>query len=292
MIALKGMQGLGDNIYQRAFVKSLARSQEVLLETPWPELYEDLPNLKFLKPHSRLRTQLKNIERVNPAVWAKPYFGHARQISYGDDGMLRGMRRTFGVDCAKFDLPQFESPIQGDYVVVRPATVRKEWIASSRNPRPEYIAECAEELLKRGFRVISVADLDGDKEWAEQPLPAATEQFHKGEFNVRELLGLIRGAKLVVGGIGWMFPAAIAYQVPGWFILGGFGAYNCPENLADAGRMDISKIGYAIPDHFCKCRKGDHNCDKRISGHVEKFAKWLGRFSDLESRKRDGFSSA
>ena len=283
MIAFRGMQGLGDNIYQRAFIKSLVRSSEVLLETPWPEIYQDLPNLHLVRPHTRLRTQAKNAENADKSLWSKPYFGNSIQVSYGDKGIMRGMREKFCVDSASFDLPDFDSPISGKYAVIRPATVRKEWMAASRNPKPEYLAECAQILLDRGFKVISVADLQDGEEWALDPLPKATETYHKGEFSIKELLGLVQHAKVVVGGVGWLTPASIAYKVPSWVILGGFGAYNAPENLFDAGRMDLSKLGYAMPDDFCRCRDGKHNCKKEISNHAQKFTEWLGRFPDLVS---------
>ena len=283
MIAIRSMFGLGDGIYVRAFIKSLVKSREVLLETPWPELYEDLPNLEFIKPSTRLRTQKKNADRVDKTVWAGKYYGNAIQISYGDKGIMRGMRDTFGVDSSMFDLPNFDSPIEGDYAVIRPATVRKEWMAASRNPKPEYLAECADILLQRGIKVISVADLEDGEEWALEPLPKATETYHRGEFGIKEILGLVQHAKIVVGGVGWLTPASIAYKVPSWVILGGFGAYNAPENLFDAGRMDLSKVGYAMPDDFCRCRDGKHNCRKDITNHAEKFTKWLGRFPNLVS---------
>ena len=285
-----GMHGLGDNIYQRAFVKSLAKSGDVWLETPWPEIYGDLQNVHLVKPHSRLRTQAKNIKKSDDSVWSKAPSGHSIKVGYSDNGIMRGLRERFGVDSSSFDLPKFESPIKGDYAVIRPATVRSEWAASSRNPKPEYLAECATQVLRSGLPVISVADLHQGAEWAVEPLPDATKRFHEGELDVTQLLGLIANAKLVIGGIGWMLPAAIAYKVPGWFVFGGFGRYNNPEVLMDPSRMDISKIGYALPDHFCKCGDGNHNCDKRISNHAEKFAKWLGRFPDLVSRTPDGVS--
>ena len=281
MIAIRGMMGLGDNVYQRSFIKSLVKSKEVLLETPWPELYQDLQNIKFIKPQTRLRTQKKSLEKVDRNLWAGSYYGPAIQISYDHRGMMRGMRDKFGIDSSSFDLPDFDSPIQGEYAVIRPATIRNEWKASSRNPKPEYLAECAQMLLDRGIKVISVADLQDGEEWALEPLPKATETYHRGEFSIKELLGLVQHAKIVVGGIGWIVPAAIAYKVPAWFIFGGYGAYNSPENLFDAGRMDLSKVGYALPDDFCRCRDGSHNCRKEISNHATKFAEWLGRYTDL-----------
>ena len=283
MIAFRGMQGLGDNIYQRAFIKSAVKISPVILETPWPEIYQDLPNLRLVRPHTRLRTQAKNAEKADKSLWGQPYYGNAIQISYGDKGIMRGMREKFAVDSSTFDLPNFDSPINGRYAVIRPATVRKEWMAASRNPKPEYLAECAKILLERGFKVISVADLQDGEEWAVEPLPKSTETYHKGEFDIKQLLGLIQHASVVVGGVGWLTPASIAYKVPSWVILGGFGRYNAPENLFDAGRMDLSKLGYAMPDDFCRCGDGAHNCKKDISNHADKFTEWLGRFPDLVS---------
>lgn len=284
MIAYRGMFGLGDSICQRAFLKTITSFHgiEVLLETPWPEIYKDLPNLQFQKPNTRLRTQKKNAEKVSSQVWAKPYFGQAIKIGYQDKGIMRGMRDCFKVDPSPLDLPNFESPIKGDYAIIRPATVRKEWMAASRNPKPEYLAECAEILLSRGIRVISIADLQDGEEWALNPLPRATETYHQGEFSVSEILGLVQHAKVVVGGVGWLTPASIAYKVPSWVIFGGFGAYNSPETLFDADSMDLRKLGYAMPDEFCRCRDGRHNCKKDISNHAEKFAEWLGRLPNLE----------
>jgi ADP-heptose:LPS heptosyltransferase len=196
---------------------------------------------------------------------------------------MRGLQNSLRIEPSDFDLPDFESPVQGKYAVIRPATVRTEWMAASRNPKPEYLAECAQILLDRGFKVISVADLQDGEEWALEPLPKATEMYHKGEFSIKELLGLIQHAEIVVGGVGWLTPASIAYKVPSWVILGGFGAYNAPENLFDAGRMDLSKLGYAMPDDFCRCRDGKHNCKKDITNHAKKFTEWLGRFPNLVS---------
>ncbi|MDO3421224.1 hypothetical protein QWI30_20685 [Citrobacter freundii] len=40
-IYIDGMLGMGDTIYQRAFVKQLPAG--TFIKTAWPELYEDLP---------------------------------------------------------------------------------------------------------------------------------------------------------------------------------------------------------------------------------------------------------
>lgn len=184
---VRGMKGLGDNIYQRAFVKRL--QGPVYLETPWPELYEDLPGVKFVKAETPLRTQAKNMALQQDARWENPPRGSVVTVQYGTAGIVTGMRRCFGVAPGSFDLPDFgPSPVSGRYIVVRPATVRAEWIAEARNPLTMYIAEAAEAARAAGYRVISVADLEAGKEWAVGKLPPADEIYHAGEFNVRQLM--------------------------------------------------------------------------------------------------------
>lgn len=270
IVIIHGMQGLGDNVYQRAFVKNLPRP--VYLETPWPELYADLEGVQFLRPVTKLRTQAKNIARQTQRWVAAS--GPNRRISYGGDGIVAGMQKCFGVGPGTFDLPPMPSPRQGRYAVVRPATIRREWLAEARNPRPEYIAEAASILMDRGYRVISVADLEPGVEWALDPLPPADERLHGGELTVTELLGLVQHATVVIGGVGWILPAAIAGRVPAWIIFGGWGFFNAPERLVDC-RMEVSHIGIALPDRFCRCRFNRHSCDKRISDHAGKFSRWL-----------------
>lgn len=278
---IQSMRGLGDNIYQRGFVK--AAGGPLWLDTPWPELYRDLPQVRFLRPSTTLRTQSKNIDLQPGDCWQAPP-RRARQIrvQYGATGIVRGMKRSFGHAPHAFDLPDFGgSPISGRYAVVRPVTVRSEWQAESRNPLPEYVDECAAQLRAEGLTVVSVADLADGLEWALEPLPAADIVLHHGQLRVRELLALVRGADVVVGGIGWLLPAAIAAGVPGWFICGGQGGYNAPELLTSSKYMDLSRIAFAVPDAFCRCREKRHNCDKRIKNHAENFAAWRARHTVL-----------
>lgn len=277
---VRGMKGLGDNIYQRAFVKQL--QGPVYLETPWPELYEDLPGVKFVKAETPLRTQAKNMALQQATRWEAPPRESVMTVQYGSAGIVTGMRRCFGVGPGPFDLPDFgPSPVSGRYIVVRPATVRAEWVAEARNPLTMYIAEAAEAARAAGYRVISVADLEPGKEWAVGKLPPADEVYHVGEFGVRQLMALVRNAAAVIGGIGWILPAAIAMKVPAWVICGGQGGFNAPELITDEKYMDLSRIRFAVPDNLCRCRHRQHNCDKRIKNHASDFADWLRRLPDL-----------
>lgn len=268
-------RGLGDNIYERAFVKMLPKP--VYLDTPWPEIYAGIEGVHFIRPQTNLRTQAKNIARQGRAWETPPPRQPARQIRYGTEGIIRGMTASFGIAPGEFDLPPLPSPpmfARGKYVVVRPATVRSEWRADTRNPDPEYIAWAAAEAMRRGYRVISVADLQECQEWGLDPLPPADVLYHKGELQIEQLLALVQGAAAVIGGIGWLVPAALAAKVPAWIICGGQGGYNAPELICPPD----STITFAVPDNFCRCRLKAHNCDKRISDYGTKLAHWADQF--------------
>lgn len=265
-------RGLGDNLYERAFVKNLPKP--VYLDTPWPEIYAGIDGVHFIRPQTTLRTQAKNIARHTNWI-LPPGRQPTRQIRYGAEGIIPGMTACFGVAPAEFDLPPLPpSPVEGRYVVVRPVTVRSEWRADTRNPLPMYIAEAVMHASARGYKIISVADLQEGQEWLVGPEPYADVQYHKGELPVEQLLALVKGATAVIGGIGWLVPAALSAKVPAWIICGGQGGYNAPELITPKAQSNIT---FAVPDNFCRCRLKMHNCDKRISDYDSKLAQWADR---------------
>lgn len=276
------MYGLGDNIYQRAVVRALAGIH--YLRTPWPQLYADLPNIQCVRPSTHLRTQAKNAARGY--AWATPPRHLApRRANYVQHHgtMLEGLCQAYGVSlpAVTFDLPAFPSPLPSGrpYVVVRPATVRAEWRADSRNPRAEYLDAAARAASAAGYQVVSVADLADGQEWLDGSAPFADLQWHRGELGIEQLLGLVRGASGVIGGVGWMVPAAVAYARPMLLIYGGWGFHNGPARIFDS-RMNISKIEAAIPDHFCMCSSARHACDKTISNLDQHIGQFLVRLAE------------
>ena len=273
-IFIDGMQGFGDGIYIRGFVKTFAQKHDVTIATPWPELYSDEPNIKFQKKQTSLRTQAKNIRNQIDNIWTTEVsFDHRFNIHYGagtnipdDLGLKFGCLPTWG-------LPSFPKPdIEKPYIVIRPATLRKEWFAASRNPIPKYIDQVARWLSDR-YRIISIADLEDGHEWLEGDAPFAHEQYHQGELNTSELIGMCQNAAAIVGGVGWIVPFALSSGVPAFIISGGCGGYNAPEKLVNE-TMDQSKIHFVKPDNFCICRDMKHNCDKRITDLKGHFDDW------------------
>jgi hypothetical protein len=276
------MWGLGDNIYSRPFVRAATAKYEVQLETPWPELYADLA-IKFVRGARKLRTQQKNIARQSADVWSNPV--PQRQLQVGYPGLewlsiiaaleQRWSRLHIKFDPRLFDLPDMgASPIASDkpIAVVRPVTVRSEWRNEARNPRPEYVAMLSGALMAT-HTVVAVADLAPGEEWAVGELPPAHRYFVHGELAVRELLALVRDADLVLGGVGWIVPAGLALKVKTFVVLGGHGGHNAPIKITDP-RLDLSRIGFAVPEKFCRCTNMLHNCDKMIADPLGQFLHW------------------
>ena len=297
-VNVQGMLGLGDNLYQRPFVRALAAGANVMLRTPWPQLYADIENVHAYASGTPLRTQAKNElqqwrarpigtdwRRVEASVTAKA----GVRVDYADrletSNVHAEMARSFRLIGGPMDMPPLPAcPITTDrpIALVRPVTVRHEWFNTARNPRPEYVADVARWLHDAGFYVVSVADLMRGAEEAQAPLPICDKAFHKGELDVLQLLALVQSSAAVAGAVGWILPAAIAARVPVFVILGGQGGHNAPERLTDAS-MALDLVGWGMPDDFCRCTAMRHDCAKGNKRLREQFDEWRLRVARVQS---------
>lgn len=277
-----GMHGLGDNLYQRPFVRAAAAARPVFIETPWPEIYSDLVGVFPVFPDTRLRTQAKNQERWAGGWEEAPDDADQIKILYGPADLRRRsitstMERKFPFsgEPIRFDLPADLPPLPttSPYAIVRPVTVRSEWRNEARNPNPEYVAQACANLRARGIQVILVADLERGREWLVGDLPPHDSAYLAGEFGVRHLLALVAGATAAVGGVGWLIPAALAAGTPLFVIQGGLIVHNGRSVVTDQ-RMDVRKLGWVMPDRPCYCEDMLHNCRRKITGFDDKFDTW------------------
>jgi ADP-heptose:LPS heptosyltransferase len=264
----------------------------VFVDTPWVELYRDLPNVHPVRPaRMRYRTQAKNLARLDAFPWATPpadceraYFTYALRRP---GSILAEMEKYVSLEgrALVFDLPDFgPSPVVAakPVAVLRPVTIRAEWTNTARAPDPRYIAQAATVLRHAGFHVVAVADLEDGAEWLAGPMPEADEYFVRGELSVTELLALTQSAAVVVGGSGFIIPAAIAQGTPLVVIGGGQGAHNHPERVTDP-RMDLSAVRFVLPDRYCPCTSPRHACDKAIADFPQRFRAAL--FEAVNARK-------
>lgn len=292
------MWGLGDNVFQRPFIRALSSRATVYLDTPWPEIYSDLPVKVFRngEREGRLRTQTKNILRQPAHIWTPPpHTCSGIKMSYGMAigrwSIVEAMERIIPLKGAPFvfDLPPLPKPISlieragtRPIAVIRPVTVRSEWTNEARNPRPEYVERIAERLMDSHF-VISVADLKDRAEWMIGIPPPAHMVLHHGELALLDLLGLCAHADIIVGGVGWIVPVSCAVGTPAFIILGGHGAHNHPKVITDP-RMPLDQLGFAKPDYFCMCMNMRHKCDKTISDLDRQFEQWAEKLGASNAR--------
>jgi hypothetical protein len=278
-IVVETMHGLGDTLYQRGFISQLG---ECYVKTAWPQLLSDLPGVHFLPCKSSLRTPRKNLQAQRISYSEIPLGPQTlRRINYLNADCCRGsivdaMRRLFRVE-PKWSLPPTEAaePIQDlPLAIIRPVTERGEWRCSSRNPHAWYVAQAARHLKERGYYVITVADLSEGEEWALDPIPDADWRLEHGELGALELLAVLRLAKVVISGPGWIVPAAVLAHTPLYLILGGMLICKRPEVLIDI-TMEPARVGIAKPDRPCYCDKLEHGCDKHISDFLPGFERWL-----------------
>lgn len=294
-IKINSFQGIGDNVMQRIYVRALAAREKepVYIDTAIPELYSDIPNLKFICPETNWRTQKKIQNRfqgyVKPEDIPKK-FSQILTLKYGaEDLMSKSIFQTFDSIIPLeeypfiYDLPRYDSAFKvkdnRPIAVIRPVTARREWYTPSRNPDPYYINWIADYLKKNGFCVISIADLAPNQEWIEpngSKGPAADVQFHSGELTIPQLIDLHHKAAVTVSGIGFATTFGIAAGTPHFMVFGGRGKFDCLQNITDI-RMDLSKVGWAVPDNFCKCDSATHACNKGISNLPEKFIEFLAK---------------
>ncbi len=283
--------GFGDSIMQRPFIRALSEREDIVyLKTPLPDIYADFPNVRFIKPAADYRTQSKHMTKIVPDLWKpEPARCHPEdriKMGYSGDHLVNGgsifnayeSQIPLGKTKFIFDLPSWVNETEVPEIknngkpiaVVRPVTIRKEWLASARAPRPEYINQLAYYLKCNGYHVVSMADTEPEVEWIVGAEPPAHQKFHRGELGLRKMLALVKNASVVVTGIGLFVPMGIAAGTPTFAIFGGQGAYNQVSKITDF-RMDLSKFGYALPERFCRCTELVHNCPKLIENLPEKF---------------------
>lgn len=278
---VKSMRGLGDSIYHRPFIRRLAVDHEVYVRTPWPELFEDIHNVRLVRDVTQLRTQAKNLFRNRHRSWTRQFIPSGMRtikVWYGAGNPYRGilpdLASVFGVpfDPGLFDLPHgTQSPVNSirPLALVRPVTIRSEWANPARNCLPTQMQEACT-ILRERFHVVSVADTVPGVEWFDGEPPPADTVFHRGELALPALLALIQQAAVIVGSVGWIAPAAAAARRPAILIAGGQGAWNAPE-LIYSPTVDTSRIRWIMPDAYCRCAPSDHACNKTITDFGAQF---------------------
>ena len=296
-ILINGMDQIGDTLYSRPLVKRLVdEHNQVWLKTSLPNLYTYSDNshekIKFLNPSEiKLRTPLTENLLLKSLYTdqTSPVFDRVIEPLYsGTDlksqGHFGSMEKRFGWEPGssmdlQFSLPllinpRIKIPPGKKLAIIRPVTQRSEFQCLTRPPEAAYINWICRTLRAQGYYTISMADLEPGKEWLEIEPPQADLVLHKGELGILGTISLMASADLIVGGPGFIIPAAILGKVPLFIVFGGRGEYENPQKLFDL-RMDLRQVGWALPDVFCRCSKNVHDCTKKISDLDSQFFQFM-----------------
>ena len=301
MIQIISMQGLGDNIYQRPIVAELSKTTPVEINTSWPQLYRDLPNVTCVMDEPTiLRTQLKNINKnkhlfsrpsPNPDIRFQLKYNHRSGGTLYEE-LLASCPFSYRFKTGRLSLPifylshQVAHILSGDkpIAIIRPGTIRTEWKATARNALPEYLCMASKLLMDLGWRVVVVADLSPGREELIGNMPDCHEAYLQGQLEFEELMTVCIGADLIVGEVGWAVPFSYAANQNAIIINGGALGFNAPELLTPPQHQNDTNVQYMVPDHPCRCKHSQHRCkegSKTISNfedlfcvNVERLGKW------------------
>lgn len=263
------MYGLGDNIYLYPIVSELSKHSEILIRTPWPQLFSFLKNVKCTWTSTHLRTQAKN-ERSNRDLYVDDNFNFSRVLS---PSYVRGHQMgkpIWQALCESIDYPLDQYKLTGPWInnadqkiaLIRPGTVRQEWKAESRCCRQEYIQSAIDILNTRGYRTVVVADIAQNEEWYYEFRPErASVYYEHGEKSFEDLLHLAMRSKVIVGGVGFIVPMAMFTHTKSIIIHGGAGGWNSPEKIDAPCKVQPMHI---LPDPYCRCQDHSHSCNKMI----------------------------
>jgi len=305
-LLVRGMHGLGDNLHQRAVLRALQkRGHQITLETSWPCVYADIPDIRFVRRPVALRTQLKNAEREAAKFVPGPAPHHPvaqtgvayNRNTVGQGTILQAMFKHVGIpdDYAQADfsyhaLPEgWEAPTlptDKPVMVYRPLVVRPEWRGSGiRNANPDQYAELVA-LIRDAFFVVSVADLEPNREWIVGPRLIPDMAFEHGELPFESLAALFKRASLVFTSSG--FPAILgpAVGTPTICVQGGFEPASWH---ADGGRFAPYLGIDTLSPCVCATSACTRPCPKTInmaaaSAALRDFTAGLGFSPPAESR--------
>jgi hypothetical protein len=286
LLLVQGMHGLGDNLHQRALLRVLMESRDVVLETSWACTYHDFldQGLRLVRRPVALRTQLKNANRearffsemktitLQNLPRMKIMYGVNHVRATKSNTILEAMFFSAGIG-PRYKDADFRLPIKPAWhaaadaiistwrttkpiMIYRPLVERPEWRGSMiRNANPQDYYALVESIRDRFF-VVSVADLQQGCEWiAGGPSIKADVEFHRGELVFEALAALTSRASLVWTSSGFGSVLGPAVSTPTISIGGG---YEPSIWHADSGKF--SPYLGIDPIHPCEC--GTSQCRK------------------------------
>ncbi|NLE06814.1 MAG: hypothetical protein GX638_18710, partial [Crenarchaeota archaeon] len=169
-------------------IEATKHFRNVYLRTPFPELYWDRNDIKFVEPEcKKLKTQRENVSRQPEEIWTRdiPDDHTTLQFNYQQGfGIGKSIMQSFAeqvpFDCS-LEMMRFQLPVNPKWIIkakkvlnkiktkkqiclVKFPTLKDEWKTPARNPHFHYFNRLIEEYKSR-YYFISLADLRDNAEW-------------------------------------------------------------------------------------------------------------------------------
>lgn len=288
---IKTQFGLGDCLYLRPILRFLPHSN-LYLETCWPQAFIDMPNIKFIKPkdHKFLRTQSDNVEDsvnfytndgyVKPDVTLSYNLDHGtildhyckQVLGYQPKWVHTGMilPKHWPLKAQTY-LPSMGSK---KLCLIRPNTLRNEWLCPARNPKTEYIQRFID-LHKKDFFIVSIANLMEGQEVYDGKLTSIDMEI-TSNLPIEALMGMFQIADVIITSPSFWVPLGLALGSNMLVIYGGH------ESHYRINDKRLGECAYIQPFPFDRCEKEHPNAFKTISLNMldTKFEELLNRCSE------------
>lgn len=277
------MWGVGDNIHQLAVLREAMRSHDVYLQTANTSIYESLvkDGLKIIAYSERLAPRIRESRRLETVLRA-PRGAPTRRLTYDKatiyrrGSILAAMFAAAGIKMP--ERPDFSLPIAPEWranarrliatwrtggkpiMIYRPIVLNKVWECPARAPDPQAYAELFQSIRK-GFFVISVADLKPGKEWIIPPEQSVDVKLHAGELDFETLAALVAEADLVFANPGFMPVLAQSVGTRNVIVYGGNESFRTTNSVG----AHLAPTLAIEADKPCECHARTHKCDKRIT---------------------------
>jgi hypothetical protein len=258
-------KGFGDNIYEFPFVVEMAKLySEVRIMTPFPQLYWNHPEFKFMRPESKFKLQRKCIESFSG--WVEEPTDSVRTtffISGSKNQDLPILERMFfdsGVTEVKLSIdvhPDWKTT-SDNICIVKPPTQRPEWLCPARNPKWEYFIKAVKMIKDKGYNIYLVGDTT-EGEWFDDFFPAGLITHYGIGMDIFKLIGLVESASLCLCSPSFLLPLCLMLKTKCICIYGG---YEHPRMHTTPGMNHIKQIH---PEPFCECNDPRHACNKTIA---------------------------
>lgn len=282
-IRIRMYQGFGDNLYLRGHIGGLIeKGCRVWIDTPYPELFEG-EGVHYLRQKGFYRFAGKEADSVH-FEQGRDNYGRTIDVyyAYGEMGTTKTITQAYDlfntfeqrhfelavkdkwVEEAKVVLEAHGLDLSKPFTLIKPPTIRDEWVNVSRNPEPSAWNLAQRFAVRNSEQTVSLAYIDDGVEHYDCQAPEGVTARIESHVSYRGIIGIFALAEKIIATPSFAIPLSLALKKPAFIIYGG----SVPNSQLVDSRMDTSNYHFIEPQPFCQCHKLDHECGKEIDGKV------------------------